>query len=83
MSEKYYDAEAIITVEGKTYALYKNGSLKRHPYIIDTVTGQIPDRQQRPIMKSYLRQNGVQIKENWNTHWCIRQAISIANAKGV
>ncbi len=83
MSDKFNDAEAIIIVEGRTYALYKNGPLKRYPYIIDIVTGQIPNRQQLPIVKSYLRQYNVQIKENWTTHRYICQAISIAKAKSV
>lgn len=81
MLEKYNDAEAIVTVEGKTYALYKKGPLKRYPYIVDTSTGGIPDGQQLPIVKSYLQQNSVNIGKTWNTHWCIFQAISIAKTK--
>ena len=77
MIEKYRDADAIVTIEGKEYALYKNGPLKKYPYMIDIATGDIPHREQRPLLKSYLLFNGVNI-EPWDeriTHWCVRQAI--------
>ena len=83
MIEKYRDADAIVTIEGKEYALYKNGSLKKYPYMIDIATGEIPHREQRPLLKSYLLFNGVNI-EPWDerlTHWCVRQAIKVAQGE--
>ena len=83
MIEKYSDADAIVTIEGKEYALYKNGPLKKCPYMVDIATGGVPHREQRPLLKSYLLLNGVNI-EPWNkriTHWCIRQAIKVAQGK--
>lgn len=83
MIEKYRDADAIVTIEGKEYALYKNGPLKKYPYMIDIATGDIPHREQRPLLKSYLLFNGVNI-EPWDeriTHWCVRQAIKVAQGE--
>lgn len=83
MIEKYRDADAIVTIEGKEYALYKNGPLKKYPYMIDIATGEIPHREQRPLLKSYLLFNGVNI-EPWDeriTHWCVRQAIKVAQGE--
>ena len=83
MIEKYRDADAIVTIEGKEYALYKNGPLKKYPYMIDIAIGEIPHREQRPLLKSYLLFNGVNI-EPWDeriTHWCVRQAIKVAQGE--
>lgn len=81
MIEKYRDADAIITIEGKEYALYKNGPLKKYPYMIDIAIGGIPDREQLPLLKSYLLLNGVHIEPTWNTHWCVSQAIKVAQGE--
>lgn len=83
MIEKYRDADAIVTIEGKEYALYKkgHGRKKEYPYMIDIATGGIPDRKQRPLMNSYLLLNGISIGPLDTTHECIRQAITIAQRK--
>lgn len=81
MTEKYRDADAIVTIEGKEYALYKNGPLKNYPYMIDVATGRIPLGEQRPLLKSYLVLNGVNI-DPWNkrnTHWCVMQALKVVH----
>ena len=78
MIEKYRDADAIVSIEGKEYALYKNGPLKKYPYMVDIVTGGIPNQEQMPLLRSYLLLNGIKIGPKWNTHWCVRQAIKIA-----
>lgn len=80
MIEKYSDADAIITIEGKEYALYKNGPLKKYPYMIDISTGGIPQGEQRPLLRTYLLLNGVDIEpwEERGPHWCVRQAIKVA-----
>lgn len=83
MIEKFGNADAIVTIEGKEYALYKNGPLKKYPYMIDVTTGGVPHREQRPLLKSYLLLNGVDI-EPWHertTHWCVHQAIKVARGK--
>lgn len=80
MMEKYSDADAIVTIEGKEYALYKNGHLKKYPYMVDVSTGGIPQGEQRPLLKTYLLLNGVDIEpwEERGPHWCVRQAIKVA-----
>lgn len=73
-------ADAVITIEGKQYALFKKGTLSKYPYMVDLSTGGIPYREQRPLLKEFLLQNGVDI-EPWETkgpHWCVRQAIKVA-----
>lgn len=83
MMENHEDADAIVSIEGKKYALYKKGSLKKYPYMIDIATGKIPEGEQRSLLKNYLLSNGVNI-EPWNErgpHWCVRQAIKVAQGK--
>ena len=83
MMEEYRDADAIVTIEGKEYALYKKGPLKKYPYMIDIATGEIPQGEQRSLLKSYLLLNGVNV-EPWDeriTHRCVRQAINVAQGK--
>lgn len=77
---KYSDADAIVTIEGKEYALYKNGSLSKYPYIVDTFTDAIPQGKQRLLLREYLLLHGVTI-EPWKErgpHWFVRQAIKVA-----
>lgn len=78
--EKYRDADAIVTIEGNEYALYKNGPLKKYPYMVDISTGGIPEGKQRPLLKTFLLLNGVDIEpwEERGPHWCVRQAIKVA-----
>lgn len=79
MIEKYNDADAIITIEGSEYALYKNGPLKKYPYMVDISTGAIPQGDQRSLLRTYLLLHGVDI-EPWRErgpHWCVRQAIKV------
>lgn len=77
--------DAVISIEGKEYALFNNGKgpLGKYPYMIDLSTGGIPDGLQRPLLKEYLLYNGVDIEpwEKKNTHWCIKEAIKIAQKK--
>ena len=83
MMEKYRDADAIVTIEGKEYALYKKGPLKKYPYMIDIATGGIPHREQRPLLKTYLLLNGINV-ELWDErgpHWFVRQAVKVAQGK--
>ena len=79
MESLYKNADAIITIEGKQYALFKKGNLKKYPYMIDMSTGGIPEGQQRPLLKEYLVQHGADIEpwEEKTTHWCIRRAIEL------
>lgn len=80
MTENYRDADAIVTIEGKEYALYKkgHGSLSKYPYMVEIAIGVIPPREQLPLLKSYLQLNGVNVEPTWNTHWCVCQAIKVA-----
>lgn len=81
---KYEDADAIITIEGRKYALYKNGPLKENcPYMIDVATAEIPPRKQLPLLKSYLLSNGIskELLNERQTHWCICKAIEFAQGK--
>lgn len=80
MMEKYSDADAIVTIDGKEYALYKNGPLSKYPYIVDTFTDVIPQGEQRLLLRKYLLLHGVNI-EPWKErgpHWFVRQAIKVA-----
>lgn len=74
----FYDT--VISIEGKSYALFRKGPLANHPYMIDLSTGGIPYRLQRPLLKEFLRHNGVNIEpwEEKTTHWCILQAIKVS-----
>ncbi len=83
MVMEYKDADAIIVIDGRKYALYKKGPANQYPYMIDTATGEIPKGKQRSLLKSYLLQNGFDI-EPWTaqlTHWWIREAIKVAQSK--
>ena len=78
---KHRDADAVVTIEGKEYALYQYGPLKQYPYMADLDTGEIPTGKQLPLLKSYLQRNGVNIEPAWNTHWCVHQAIKVARGR--
>lgn len=80
MMEKYTDADAIVIIEGKEYALYKKGSLKKYPYMVDTSTGGIPQGLQRSLLKTYLLLHGVDVEpwEERTSHWCLQAAIKVA-----
>lgn len=80
MMKKYNDADAIVTIGGKEYALYKKGPLKKYPYMVDISTGGIPQGEQRSLLKTYLLLHGVDIElwEERGPHWCVRQAIKVA-----
>ena len=68
-----------IYVEGRYYLLYENGPLSKYPYMVDRETGELPYGSQRPLLKKYLIQRGVDL-EPWNekhTHWCVREAIRV------
>lgn len=80
MMTKYNNSDAIVTIEGKEYALYKNGPLSKYPYMIDISTGVIPHGEQRSLLKTYLLLHDIDI-EPWKDrgpHWCVRQAIKVA-----
>ena len=79
--EKFENADAVILLNGNRYALFKSGPLSRYPHMVSIHTGQIVLGEQRPLLKEYLIQHGVDIEplEKRNTHWCIRQAIKFAN----
>lgn len=84
MIEKYRDADAIVTIEGRKYALYKkgHGSLNEHPYMVEIATGVIPQREQLPLLKSYLLLNSdIVPQDKWNTHQFVAQAIKVAQGR--
>ena len=84
MIEKYNDADAIVTIEGKEYALYKkdHGPLNKYPYMVDIATGVIPPREQLPLLKSYLLLNSnIAPQDWWNTHQFVNRAIKVAQGK--
>ncbi len=70
----------IINIKGREYILYDKGedtSRNKYPHIVDRTSGQVPEGDQKAIMKDWLIQNGINI-EPWakrNTHWCIQQAL--------
>lgn len=80
MMGKYSDADAIVVIEGKEYALYKNGPLSKYPYMVNTSTDIIPQGKQRSLLKAYLLLHGVNIEpwEERGPHWYVRQAIKAA-----
>ena len=80
MTGNYRDSDAVVTIEGKEYALYKkgHGSLSEYPHMVEIAIGAIPPREQLPLLKSYLQLNGVNVEPTWNTHWCVCQAIKVA-----
>ena len=70
---------AVIYVDGRYYVLYESGPLSKYPYMVDRETGEMPFGNQRPLLKKYLLQMGVDI-EPWykkNTHWCVKEAIRV------
>jgi len=81
--ETYKDADVIVTIEGKEYALYKKGPLNQHPYMVDISTGGIPRGEQRSLLRSYLRLSGIDINAfgKRETHWYVREAIKAAQGK--
>lgn len=76
---KVYRADAEIYVDGRYYLLYSHGPLKKYPYMVDRETGEIPYLSQRPLLKKFLLQRGVDIEpwEKKTTHWCVREAIRV------
>ena len=80
MIERYKDADTVITIEGKEYALYKNGPLNKYPYMIDLSTGEIPQGKQRSLLRNYLSLNGINIESfgERGPHWYVRKAIKVA-----
>lgn len=83
MIERYKDADTVITIEGKEYALYKNGPLNKYPYMIDLSTGEIPQGKQRSLLINYLSLNGINIESfgERGPHWYVRKAIKVAQEK--
>jgi len=83
MTGRYKDADAIITIEGKEYALYNNGPLNKYPYMVDISTGGIPQGKQLSLLKSYLLLNGIDIESYGErvTHWYVRKVIKVAQGK--
>lgn len=82
MMVHYDDSDAIVIIEGKEYALYKNGPLRKYPYMVDISTGAIPQGKQRPLLRTYLLLHGVDIEslEERGPHWYVRQAIKVAHS---
>lgn len=81
MKRKAFSADAEIYTGGRWYLLYAKGPLKKYPYMVDRETGEIPEGNQRPLLKEYLMKMGADI-EPWpvkTTHWCVKEAIRIAN----
>lgn len=85
MIEKYGDADAIVTIEGHEYALYKSGPLNKYPYMVDISTGEVPIGKQRSLLKSYLWLKGIDIESfgERGPHWYVRQAIKVAQGRFV
>lgn len=85
MTENYRDADAIVTIEGKEYALYRKGHgfLSKYPHMIEIAIGVIPLGEQLPLLKSYLQLNGINVEPMWNTHWCVCQAIKVAQERKI
>lgn len=83
--ENYKNADAVITIDGQEYALFKTGSLSKYPYIVDVSTGRIPKGKQRSLLKKYLLQSGanIELRDDRGPHWYVRQAISVAREKGL
>lgn len=78
------NADAVVTIYGKEYALFKIGPLSKYPYMVDISTGRIPQGKQRSLLKAYLMQSGanIELREDRGPHWYVRQAISVAQNKG-
>lgn len=85
MSEHHRNYDAVITIEGKEYALFKRGSLSKYPHMVDLSTGEIPHGKQRSLLKSYLLLNGVNIGSvgERGPHWYVRKAIKVAQGKSI
>lgn len=83
MIETYKDADAIISINEREYALYKNGALNKYPYMVDVSTGEIPQGKQRSLLKGYLLLNGIDIESfgERGPHWYVRKAIKVAQGK--
>lgn len=81
----YENADAIITISGKEYALFKKGPLSKYPYMVDIFTGTIPKGKQLSLLKSYLLQSraNIKLREDQGPHWYVRQAISVAREGGL
>lgn len=73
--------DATIVIDGNRYALYRKTG-RTNPYMVDISTGEIPRGDQRPLLKKYLLEHGVDIEpwEKRNTHWCIAQAIKLVES---
>lgn len=81
--ESYKSADAVISIEGKEYALFTGGPLSKYPYMVDISTGEILYGEQRPLLKVFLLQKGIDIEpwETRTTHWCVRQAVKAAQGR--
>lgn len=76
MSDK---PDAVISIGGNQYALYKKRG-KINPHMVELSSGEIPFGEQRPLLKRFLIEQGVEIEpwEKKTTHWCIGEAIKIS-----
>lgn len=85
MTGKYEDADTIVSIEGREYALYKNGPLNKYPYMVDISTGEVPLGKQRSLLRSYLWLKGIDIESlgERGPHWYVRQAIKVAQGRFV
>ncbi len=72
-------SDAIITISGNQYALFRRKG-RMVPHMVELSTGEIPLGEQRPLLKHYLLEQGINLEpwEKKNTHWCINQAIRAA-----
>lgn len=76
-----------ITINGVEYGLFAKGDDRDNPnpHMVNLATGEIPVGRQRPMLKDFLVQNGVNVEpwETRTTHWAIDKAMELANPKDV
>lgn len=74
-----------ITINGVEYGLFAKGEDRSNPnpHMVNLETGETPLGRQRPMLRDFLVQNGVNV-EPWEpktTHWAIDRARELTNPK--
>lgn len=74
-----------ITINGVEYGLFAKGEDRSNPnpHMVNLETGETPLGRQRPMLRDFLVQNGVNV-EPWGpktTHWAIDRARELAKPK--
>ncbi len=73
-----------IVVNGTKYNVFGKGenANSKYPHIEIAATGEIPERDQKRILQTYMIENNIPIKDFYTTHECARRVLRHASQHG-